>query len=314
MWVKLLTISSLFAALSILMSANVFAADLTVTCNGVSCSNNGGSLFNETPIAPGYSITKTILINNSANIDDCRLHLFVQRQGPASEPDLAGVITTVISSGGTVYFGDQSGENPQTLAQIFGQDVYLGIVNGSSSKEYNWDATFQTSSGNDYQGKEAAFSFNLNFTCGSIPTPTPIHSQPQNNTNGGAVQGLSTTATPIPTTILPTPTNSITDNSGIVLGATCNNTNNWWIVIIIQMILSVVVLIIKWIKSSSSQLWIVLFALGILSQLAHNYWGCGCSINYWCSNYLIPNILITLASCVLYYFIPAGSQNELKVK
>jgi len=57
--------------------SKAIASDLTVTCNGTSCTNDGNSLFNQTNIYPGYSVTKTIKIDNLANLDSCNLNLLV---------------------------------------------------------------------------------------------------------------------------------------------------------------------------------------------------------------------------------------------
>jgi len=84
--------------------SNVCAADLTITCNSSSCTSSGGGLFNQTDIAPGYSIAKFFIINNSSNIDSCNLNLLTTRDGAKQDPDLADKILSIIQSNGNVFF------------------------------------------------------------------------------------------------------------------------------------------------------------------------------------------------------------------
>jgi len=311
---KLLLIGFFTALLFLSIPVKAFAADLTITCNGSSCSSNGGSLFNETNIAPGFTATKSLLIDNSTNNDACNLYLLSSRVGEKPNFDLAAKITTVLSAGDTVYFGAE----PQTLTDMLGQNLSLGLVDANSSKEYSWRSTFNTDSGNDYQNSAVVFNFNISFTCGTAPTvtptpspvvhtptPTPASTVTNNNAGGLSILGVATeNVSPSITGV--TPSATITDgntNIGNVLGTQCEASNNWWLVLVIQVLLSVIVLVLKGFKPSLSSFWLLLILLGILSQVAHNYWGCGCVVDYWCTNYLSLNLMGVLTGSLCYYLL-----------
>jgi hypothetical protein len=316
---KLLLIIIFSVLLFLSIPSKAFAADLTITCNGSSCRSNGGSLFNETNIAPGYSVTKTVLIDNSTNSDDCNLYLQATRVGSKPEIDLVDKIDTTIYTGSQIYFG------PQPLAELLGQNLFLGVVSNGSSKEYSWGSSFNTDSGNEYQDSGVIFNFNINFTCGTaptltptsvIPTPTPTSAFTLNNDAGGlSVLGVATENVN-PSLNGVTPSVTITDgntNIGNVLGTQCEASNNWWIVLVVQVILSVIALIIKGFKPSLSSFWLLLILLGILSQVAHNYWGCGCVTDYWCTNYLSLNLFGVLTGIFCYYLITLRGSIRSKV-
>jgi len=74
---KIILTLLIFLVLLLSNPSSALASDLTVTCNGTNCTNSGNSLFNQTNIYPGYSVTKTIEIDNLANLDSCNLNLSV---------------------------------------------------------------------------------------------------------------------------------------------------------------------------------------------------------------------------------------------
>jgi hypothetical protein len=303
------------AKVSATVPATIPATDMTVTCDNIQCVKSGSGLFNQTNIAPGYSVIKSVLIDNTNNSDSCNLHLQATRQGGIQNPDLAGKIISLIKSNGIVYFGDDSGNNPKSFADLFGQDVFLGTVNSNSSRIYSWRADFLASSGNDYQAKSVNFSFNLNFVCGTAPTVTPSVTPTATTTIitttpllfnilGLTTDNISLTPTGTPAITPSLLGNTDNTNNGAVLGLACDNPGyNWWVVLLIQAVLTALVLAFKGFKPAFKKIWLLPVLLAILSQLVHNYYGCGCSTGIWCGYYWFLNLILVAISSFGYYLL-----------
>lgn len=276
--------------------AKAVAPDLTVTCNNVSCTANGSSLFNYANITPGFSVTRSVLIDNSANSDSCNLYIYTTRDGVEAKPDLAEKMLIVIKTDTVVYFGDESGLNPKRFTDLIGQNIYLGLINASDSVQYSWSAEFEANSGNNYQSSSVAFGFSLSFTCGTPPIGIPPILLAVVNP---LVLGVGTDNINQDVMGLVSTDNNIVED-GNVMGLLCETANNWWIILIIQAILSIIVLTVKHFKPLIKRLWLLIILFAIVSQLAHNYFGCPCITDDWCSRYIILNIAVALFSLLGY--------------
>lgn len=296
----------LFAVLLLLFPSKAHAADLTITCDAENCSSSGGSLFNYKKIAPGFSVTKSVQVDNSDNPDSCSLHLQAVRNGVKQDHDLGDKILLTIERGGTKF--------EDTMSDLFGQNVFLGTINAGSKAEYTWTANFMRDSGNNYQGSFLGFNFDLNFECGTAPEGNEGNNGNNNNSNnnngntsnnrgvGGVLQmvfgdlilGESTEETD--DSVQPDAASDSRGPNGNVLGVECENTYPWWLILLAQGILSLFTVLFSLLKQMLGKLWLVPIMLGVVSQLVHSYLGCGCSTGHWCERYIILNLIIMLIS------------------
>lgn len=270
-----------------------------ITCTTANCSGSQGSLFHETNIAPGFSTSKTVSIDNSGNTDTCNLYLQTTRSTVPGTPDLSSMINMVIKRDSTILFGNTS------MSELFSQNLFLGSISAGSTAEYTWEAAFDPSSSNDYQSSEVYFDFNLSFTCGS----TPADNSTNQNLGGNTIQvlGEGTEASQDSGNNV----ESIYDrelhiedgNGGNILGTECEYTYPWWIFLLIQTALSLFLIFAMISKRSGSRIWLVLILFGVLSQAIHLIAGCGCLVEYWCTKYIYLNLTIVAVSLFLYYLL-----------
>ena len=176
-----------FICLDLIPVSKVKAADQTITCSASGCSGFSGALFNETNMAPGYSVTKTFAVDNTDNSDNCSLFMSAQNTtAPDQFANFPTRLITVINDGVNDLFGDGTGVNPKNFSDLFSQgNIFLGTVPANGNKSYNWFVNFNKDSGNTYQNNNLTFSFSLNFSCGNKPAPTPAIS------NGGGTLGAA---------------------------------------------------------------------------------------------------------------------------
>lgn len=161
-------------------SRSASAADLTVTCDGSSCSMSpfsGAALFEEPDIKPGYNIFRKIFVTNNGG-DECSLYMSTKNW---NDPDnLRHVLFMVINNGASDLFGTTAvgggASNSKNFADLFGlSSLYLGAIPaGGGSKTYSWVVTMDPLAGNEYQGVTMKFDFDLTFECGR-----PTEEQPQ---------------------------------------------------------------------------------------------------------------------------------------
>lgn len=323
---KLILPILVFSILLLSNPTSTWASDLTVTCNGTSCTNSGNSLFNQTNIYPGYTVTKTIKIDNLANIDSCNLNLSLTRIGSKQTPDLAEKIVTLIKEGTNVYYGDESNLNPKRLSDLLTTTIPLGVVGANSIKEYSWKADFESDSGNIYQNTSVKLDFSINFTCGTLPNPvTPTGSvngvstkrSSSSNSSDSSVLGTVTDETIVLSSSSSessgTTSSKESKDEGKVLGESCEKvTNYWWIPLLLQLILSVIVLIFKYSRINMKWIWGILIILAVLSQIIHMIFGCDCISSYWCPNYLLLNILLVILGIFNYFVLLKLKQKSYK--
>ncbi|OGM75495.1 hypothetical protein A2382_00270 [Candidatus Woesebacteria bacterium RIFOXYB1_FULL_38_16] len=186
--------------LIILASFLVFGArevlaesDMTVTCDGVGdcvmSPVSGGSLFNETGILPGDSVERILSVINEDQGNSCELLMEVTdyEEEPSGFSDR--LFTSLQKNGGDV-FGSRSGG--QALPGISMKNIYqLGLVNlgqieANETANLSWLTTFDLNAGNEFQGAETIFDFEVRFTCGSEEGETLLLLAKSNDTGGAS--------------------------------------------------------------------------------------------------------------------------------
>ena len=171
-----------FILVSLLSASGVKAVDLTVTCDGTSCDTSpagNAALFEVNNWLPGETLTQTINVSNGdqeGEGDDCNLYMALKnkKQTPA---DFASRIFTVIKEGASDLFGIRNGSSyassDKTLQDLYTSGaIFLKTIPFGSSTAFDWTATFDSTTGNYYQGAKTTFDFDLSFTCGVEPAPT----------------------------------------------------------------------------------------------------------------------------------------------
>lgn len=174
-----LLFSVFFLGLLAMFSTGVKATDQTITCNSTNCSGLSGALFNETNIAPGNSITRTLHVVNADNPDSCNLTMMATTPsvtGRAGSDDFPSRLFTVIKDGASDVYGVRDGTdkatNAKTLKSLPGDaPISLGLIAAGLGRDYNWTVYFEKDSGNNYQEATAKFDLNLTFVCGNPTTP-----------------------------------------------------------------------------------------------------------------------------------------------
>jgi len=167
-----------FAAPNFLQKSDVIAiGDLTINW-GVP---TGDPIFVVTNFLPGDVEDRNVVITNSGT--QVRPVGIRGVQTNVSE-SLENVIDFVISEGGNDIYGGTLGN--KTLAQFFADSggpngLFLFNLNPSQTKTVNFEATFQSSAGNEFQNTEVIFdliigiSIDIPDECDGIDLlPTPI--------------------------------------------------------------------------------------------------------------------------------------------
>lgn len=317
-----LIISLIFGLFFFIHPDKAFAADLTITCNSDSCVSSTENLFNHTNISPGFSIVKTIQVENLNTDSSCDLQLYVERAGKKNNPDLAEKLSVVITRGGETLFGNK-GANTKSIADMFDQNIInWGSVQANTSAEYIWETNFNTDSGNEYQQSSASFNFSLNFVCN-----TPIE-------NGSNVDGVETTnrGTGLIAHVLGNISQSegngqtdentdniaseqensrsdkSTDSTGSILGTECSESFPWWIIILLQIASEIAAITAVVLRKTIRKLWLIPVISAIIFQIAHYLLGCDCTNDYWCPKYIFINLALTAVTLLVWYYLNKKNQ------
>lgn len=206
---QVIAAAAVFLAMSMAhqLAPTAFAGtDLLVTCaNQGPCSVLPAAtpLFFETNLIPGQTRTQSLTVLNLDSDDTCQLGLTVPdyRKPGGQIVNLESQLFASIRSGTTNYFGTfAAGEaQPGTTYQNLYQNhqvlpLTLGTIAPGGSRVYTWSATFNAAAGNEYQGVESVFDFQLALSCtGGAPTPTPSSSS---GSSGSSSPGNTSPASP----------------------------------------------------------------------------------------------------------------------
>jgi hypothetical protein len=249
-----------------------------ITCDKAgSChSNTSQPLFEEVAFMPGDSMSRTIEIINNRD-ESCNLHLKISDKSSSQVVNLSEKIFITISSSKGNHYGNGS----QTFADLFAKkDVGMSNLGSHNSRVFLWEAVFDPSAGNEYQGLEAKFDFDFSIECGSSgggdddddddddkasPNPTPT-STPA----GGQALGVTTEFNP---TSSPAPSPSAQpEEDGSVKGATTCSTYKLFLPFILLALQVLVILFVKTaLRSKKSLIKPVVLVLATLVSIALYY-------------------------------------------
>src|SRR3989338_5966821 len=149
------------------------AADQTITCTDSGCSGISDALFNESSVAPGESVTKSLeIINNHSQT--LKLALSPSKNTGTDDNFIESVTVTVTTDKGNRFTG--------TLGQFL--TAYIDLEKLESGQHRPVSISLSLADvGNDFQGKQAKFSFDLKIdqevpgdsggTGGTAASPSP---------------------------------------------------------------------------------------------------------------------------------------------
>jgi hypothetical protein len=192
----------IYTLLLVLMIFPTYAANLEVVCDnnvdGDQCNIVSGTpLFNEDNWYPGGTLIKTIRVTNNDQNDDCKLKMYTEKE-TQSPSNFAQQVFTAITTGTDTIFGSVNetvASSTNNLQNIFdSSNISLGsIQQNGNTKEYLWYVTFNPEAGNEFQGANLSFDFNLQFTCNHDESSNSNNDNTDNqNNNEGEVQGTQT--------------------------------------------------------------------------------------------------------------------------
>jgi hypothetical protein len=125
-----------------------------------------GPIFSETNFLPGDGITRLIRVTNNSGESQRIATEAINENDP---DNLASQLNLTVKEGISVIFDD-------TLAQFFSQgETYLSNLANGAQTQYDFTITFNSGSGNEYQGKALGFDILLGFegTVGGLQLPSP---------------------------------------------------------------------------------------------------------------------------------------------
>lgn len=142
----------------------VMAADLTITCNSVSCTPKANpALFSSTEIwYPERSLSKTV---NFSNTTDDPITINISGENSSAMGNLDTVINLTITRKAT---GINVFNN--TINKFYGKIISLPALINNSEEDYVFTATINSESGNEFQNKNTKFDLLFNFNVGSPPS------------------------------------------------------------------------------------------------------------------------------------------------
>ena len=142
------------------------AADQTITCTDSGCSGISDALFNEAGVAPGESVTKSLeIINNHSQT--LKLALDPSQNTGTDTDFIESVTVTVTTDKGSRFTG--------TLGQFL--TAYIDLEKLESGQRLPVSISLSLANvGNEFQGKQAKFSFDLKIdqeVPGDAASPSP---------------------------------------------------------------------------------------------------------------------------------------------
>ncbi|OGM25550.1 hypothetical protein A2715_05900 [Candidatus Woesebacteria bacterium RIFCSPHIGHO2_01_FULL_39_32] len=173
--IKRIFISALFL-LVISSYNNIFAADKNVVCNNSGCSGFSGSLFSESGMLPGDTLSKTFSVKNERN-EPISLTLESEENAGTDEIFKQKIVAVVYENGGLIKFSG-------TFENFLVSDIALGNLSPNETKNYEISISFPTDAGNEYQGK--VINFDLSITITGDDGSTEVLSSSTSNTNSSS--------------------------------------------------------------------------------------------------------------------------------
>jgi hypothetical protein len=123
-------------------------------------------LFNETNFLPGQGVTRWVKVTNNSGQTQ---RIAVETINENDPDNLGGQLNLVIRESGSIRCQD-------TLASFFSAgETYLSDLNNGATTQYDFTITFNSASGNPYQGRILGFDILVGFqgTEGGLPPAPP---------------------------------------------------------------------------------------------------------------------------------------------
>jgi len=169
---KFLNTIFLFILFVLLTPSSIHAGDLDIFCGNdgelTYTPTNIDSFFNTSNWVPGRTEIKTIDIFNEDTDETCDLTLLLNVD--TNELNIADKIFTSIETEDTTIFGSNNGMEAtslETLNSISGDTFNIVSVPPLQDSTVTWYMTFDSTAGNEFQGKGLSFDFLLNFQWGN---------------------------------------------------------------------------------------------------------------------------------------------------
>jgi hypothetical protein len=295
----------------LLIPSAIFAADLDITCysdRSPDIVRNIDPLFQLTGFLPGSTSSRTIYVENTDTVNDCRIYFLTTGDSNI----LTNKIEVNVSGG--LFNG--------SLTQYI-DDTRLLMANLSPNEEVTRTITMElpTDAGNTYASKNASFDITVQSEWGD---DTVVEEGDDQGEVAGATDSPEEGGGPVGAFLTnflgiggPDSYAEATDRDkdiegeeeiekddtdadtkqGEVLGeeqpGECTEKTLWWIPIVIQLIVTLLIISVD--KSILRKKYIKLLLsilLGIIAYLATERIGCGCNLVWLCNNHWIINTLI----------------------
>jgi hypothetical protein len=120
-------------------------------------------LFDEANFLPGESVTREVEVTNNSGESQSIATEAIDYPDPVPEDDLSRALSVVIrEKGGSDLYGGTAGS--KTLFNFYEDgEVYLSDIGDGSSKEYEYEISFPSDKGNEWQGKTTGFDILIGF-------------------------------------------------------------------------------------------------------------------------------------------------------
>jgi len=178
--------------LFLIITKSVFGLDKEVVCTDSGCSGFLGPLFNVTNTIPGETSIKTFSIKNEKG-EKIDVSLTTDKKLGTDQDFAEGAVAVVYSKPSELIFSDS------LYNFIDNKTISLGSIDPQVTKTYEVQLSLPDSAGNEFQGKRANFSLNLNISRQTTGSEEVLSSQSSSSSNDngnsliGSVLGLSDT-------------------------------------------------------------------------------------------------------------------------
>lgn len=183
---KLIITFSTILIISIFTIGSIRASDAEITCDSGGCSGISGSIFNETNLTPGTSVSKEIIANN--NYPEERNFMLEVADFSDSTPSLGDklILSVIVLNSSSKVYGDK------TLTEFSNDgEIILSSIPSGDKRNYMLEVSLDDV-GNDYQEKTLSFDLRLGFEELSSNSVAGTTDSSDDGSSGGEVLGAAT--------------------------------------------------------------------------------------------------------------------------
>ena len=211
--IKVLALLVMFTGYLAISLINTLAADQSIICTSSGCSGLSDSLFNETSMAPGQSVTKSLDIYNNYG-ETMKLAMSVSENTAGTDDSFTPFVDVTVVTDGTA--ARYSGTLDNFLIS------YIDLEKLETNHHSLVEITLALQNvGNEFQGKAAKFSFDIKIdqevpgTGGGAAAASP---SPSPSASAGVVAGLTSAPLTVPEEVLGEATPAAGPAEGMVEG------------------------------------------------------------------------------------------------